>query len=190
MEQRGGHCCCPGPGGTACRPGGTAWRPGMGLGGGMTARGWLAPAAARAARPAAARASSASLWKKTKNWNKKQKKLLSYTQCCGSEMFSPDPWFLPIQDPGSQISDPGSKNRNKRERWKKLVVKKALFFSFLVLTGKNLVQFLKNYRTFYQKNCQIALKNMVLGSGIRDPGSGMGKNQGSGLNIPDPQQWV
>ena len=64
MEQRGGHCCCPGPGGTACRPGGTAWRPGMGLGGGMTARtagGGLAPAAARAARPAAASASSASL---------------------------------------------------------------------------------------------------------------------------------
>jgi hypothetical protein len=27
------------------------------------------------------------------------------------------------------------------------------------------------------------------GSGIRDPGSGMGKNQdpGSGINIPDPQ---
>jgi hypothetical protein len=29
------------------------------------------------------------------------------------------------------------------------------------------------------------------GSGIRDPGSGMGKNQdpGSGINIPDPQHW-
>jgi hypothetical protein len=28
----------------------------------------------------------------------------------------------------------------------------------------------------------------VFGSGIRDPGSGMGKNQdlGSGINIPDP----
>jgi hypothetical protein len=33
-------------------------------------------------------------------------------------------------------------------------------------------QFSKNYRTFYQKNCQKALKNMVLGSGIRDPASG------------------
>jgi hypothetical protein len=32
----------------------------------------------------------------------------------------------------------------------------------------------------------------VFGSGIRDPGSGMGKNQdpGSGINIPDPQHWV
>jgi hypothetical protein len=29
------------------------------------------------------------------------------------------------------------------------------------------------------------------GSRIRDPGSGMGKNQdpGSGINIPDPQHW-
>jgi len=31
----------------------------------------------------------------------------------------------------------------------------------------------------------------VFGSGIRNPGSGMGKNQdpGSGINIPDPQLW-
>ncbi len=31
----------------------------------------------------------------------------------------PGSWFLPIPDPGSRISDPGSKNSNKRERWKK-----------------------------------------------------------------------
>ncbi len=35
---------------------------------------------------------------------------------------------------------------------------------------------------------------VVFGSGIQDPGSGMGKNQdpGSGINIPDPQHcfWV
>ena len=39
-------------------------------------------------------------------------------QCCGSGMFIPGPgsWFLPIPDPGS-------KNSNKRERWKKLDVK-------------------------------------------------------------------
>jgi hypothetical protein len=32
----------------------------------------------------------------------------------------------------------------------------------------------------------------VFGSGIRDPGSGMGKNQdpGFGLNIPDPQHCL
>jgi hypothetical protein len=41
-----------------------------------------------------------------------------------------------------------------------------------------LSQFSKNYRTFYQK---IALKNVVLGSGIRDPGSGK-----SLFRIPDP----
>jgi hypothetical protein len=31
-----------------------------------------------------------------------------------------------------------------------------------------------------------------LGSEIRDPGSGMGKNQdpGSGINIPDQQHWT
>jgi hypothetical protein len=31
----------------------------------------------------------------------------------------------------------------------------------------------------------------VFGSGIRDPGSGMGKNQdpGFGINNPDPQHW-
>ncbi len=44
------------------------------------------------------------------------------SQCCGSGMFIPDPgsWFLPIPDPGFRISDPGSKNRNKREGWKKI----------------------------------------------------------------------
>jgi hypothetical protein len=45
------------------------------------------------------------------------------------------------------------------------------YFSVEVLKKKNLGEFSKNYRTFYQKNCQKALKNMVLGSGIRDPGS-------------------
>ncbi len=32
----------------------------------------------------------------------------------------------------------------------------------------------------------------VFGSGIRDPGSGMSKNQdpGSGINIPDPQHCI
>jgi hypothetical protein len=55
------------------------------------------------------------------------------------------------------------------------------YFGFEVLKKKNLGQFSKNYRTFYQKNCQKALKNMVLGSGILDPGSG--KNL---FRIPDP----
>ncbi len=123
-----------------------------------------------------------------------------YTQCCGSGMFIPDPgsWFLPIPDPGSRISDPGSKNSNKRERWKKISCHTFLcshkfhkivnYFSFEVLKRKNLGQFSKNYRTFYQKNCQKALKNMVLGSGIRDPRSGIRDPEKtySGSRIPDP----
>jgi hypothetical protein len=64
MVQRVGHCCCPGAGWTRTTGPGTGWG---GPGGGMTPGGWLAPAAARAARPAAASAASASLWKKTKN---------------------------------------------------------------------------------------------------------------------------
>ncbi len=52
-------------------------------------------------------------------------------------------------------------------------------------------QFSKNYRTSYQKSCQKALKNMVLGSGIRDPRSGIRKkpipDPGSrGQKVPDP----
>ncbi len=45
-----------------------------------------------------------------------------------------------------------------------------------------------NYSTFYQKNCQKALKNMVLGSGIRDPRSGIRDPEKtySGSRIPDP----
>ncbi len=57
MVPRGGHCCCPGAGWTTGRPGTGLGGPG----GGMTAGGWLAPAAAGAERPAAARAASASL---------------------------------------------------------------------------------------------------------------------------------
>ncbi len=88
-----------------------------------------------------------------------------YRQCCGSGMFIPDPgsWFLPIPDPGSRITYPGSKNSNKREGWKKIWCNTFLFshkfhkivhyFSFEVLKEKNLGQFSKNYRTFCPKNC-------------------------------------
>jgi hypothetical protein len=38
-----------------------------------------------------------------------------------------------------------------------------------MLKKKNLGQYSKNYRTFYSKNCHLALKNMGLGSGIWDP---------------------
>jgi hypothetical protein len=45
--------------------------------------------------------------------------------------------------------------------------------------------FSKNYRTFYSKICHQALKNMGLGSGIRDPESGINLPR-----IPDPGPGV
>ncbi len=46
-----------------------------------------------------------SFWIQIRIWN----------QCCGSGMFIPDPDIYP-----SRISDPGSKNGNKTEGWKKI----------------------------------------------------------------------
>jgi hypothetical protein len=45
----------------------------------------------------------------------------------------------------------------------------------------NMVQYSKNYRIFYTKKCHKALKNMGLGSGIRDTRYGIRKK-----TIPDP----
>jgi hypothetical protein len=62
--------------------------------------------------------------------------------------------------PGSRISDPGSKNSNKRGVKKNLLSylfcshkfrKIENYFIFEML--KNLGQFLKNCRTFYPENC-------------------------------------
>ncbi len=76
----------------------------------------------------------------------------------------PDPDFYPsrISDPGSRIPDPGSKNSNKRERWKKFVI--ILFF---VVT---------NFEKF--------------GFGIRDPRSGIRKKPipDPGSEIRDPEK--
>jgi hypothetical protein len=46
---------------------------------------------------------------------------------------------------------------------------------------------LVNYNKFFSPLSIVA----VLGPGIRDPGSGMGKDQGPGfgIKIPDPQHW-
>jgi hypothetical protein len=63
-------------------------------------------------------------------------------------MFIPDPRsrirFLPIPDPGSWISDPGSKNSNERQGEKIVVItffgainyKKLNYFIFLMLKKK------------------------------------------------------
>ncbi len=93
---------------------------------------------------------------------------------CLSRIPDPDLYPSRIPDLGSRIQ----KQQQKREV-KKISCHTFLFshkihkivnyFSFEVLKQKNLGQFSKNYRTSYQKICQKALKNMVLGSGIRDP---------------------
>jgi hypothetical protein len=46
-----------------------------------------------------------------------------------------------------------------------------------------LSQFIKNNNTFYSTNCHKAFKNIGLGSGIQDPGSG--KNL---FRIPEPKR--
>ncbi len=92
-------------------------------------------------------------------------KLICELQCGGSGMFIPDPgsWFLPIPDPEFRISDPVSKNSNKRGGWKKICChnflcshnfhKIANYFSLDVLKKKIWANFSKNFRTFYPKNC-------------------------------------
>ncbi len=90
--------------------------------------------------------------------------------------------ILIFTHPGSRISDPGSKNSNKRERWKKIC-----YHTFFVVTNftklnTGIMLFLKNFGpSFYPKNFQYAPKYMGLGLGIRDPGSGIRKKP-----IPDP----
>jgi hypothetical protein len=51
-------------------------------------------------------------------------------------------------------------------------------------------QFSKNCWSFYPKNVQYALKYMGLGSGIRDPRSGIQGSKGTGSRIPDPQHCL
>ncbi len=102
----------------------------------------------------------------------------------------PGSWFLPIPDPGSWISDPGSKNSNKREGWKKLVV--ITFYVATNFTKLQIILVLKCWRKkfgpilkefFTQKIVNKLSKIWVWdpGSGIRDPGSWIRKKP-----IPDP----
>ncbi len=107
----------------------------------------------------------------------------------------PDPgsWFLPIPDPGSRIPDPGSKNINKRERWKKISCHTFLFshkfhkilnyFSFEVLKKKiwaNFQRIIELFtKNFFKKHLKIWPWDP--GSEIRDP-----EKTYSGSRIPDP----
>jgi hypothetical protein len=88
------------------------------------------------------------------------------SQCCGSGMFISDPDFYPSRfliftHPGSRISDPGSKNSNKRERWKKISFhnflcshrfhKIANYFSFEEIKKKIWHNFQRTIELFSQK---------------------------------------
>jgi hypothetical protein len=102
-------------------------------------------------------------------------------------MFIPNPgsWFLPIPDPGSRILDPGSKNSNKRERWKKIWCHNFLcshkfhkienYFSFEVLKKKIWANFQRIIELFTQKIVTKLSEIWVWdpGSEIWDPGSGI-----------------
>ncbi len=115
-------------------------------------------------------------------------------------------WFLPIPDPGSRISDPGSKNSNKRQRWKKicyhtfLVVtnftKLNIYVIFEMLKEKIWANFQRIVEVFTPKIFNM-LSNIWVwdpGSGknlirIPDPGSRGQKGTGSRIPDPDPQHW-
>jgi hypothetical protein len=122
---------------------------------------------------------------------------ISFKQCCGSGMFIPDPGSR-IPNPDfypSQIPDPGSKNSNKREGWKKFVV-----ITFYVVTNFLKLQIILVLRCWRKKfgpifkelynflPNKLSLSSQKYGFGIRDPGSGI-RDPGSGKNlfrIPDP----
>jgi hypothetical protein len=97
-------------------------------------------------------------------------------QCCGSGMLIPDPDFYPSRIPalGSRDADPKTATKERGEK-------------NLLLKEKNLGQFSKNFITFYPTNCHQALKNMGLGSGIRDPRSGIQGSKRHRISDPDPQ---
>jgi hypothetical protein len=94
--------------------------------------------------------------------------------------FMADPDFYPsrIPDLGSRIPDPKTATKERGEKischtflcshkFNKIVI----YFSFEVLKKKIWANFQRIIELFTKKNWQKALKNMVLGSGIRDPGS-------------------
>ncbi len=105
-----------------------------------------------------------------------------------------------IPDPGSRVSDPGSKNSSKREGRKKICChnflyshkfhKIANYFSFKVPKKKIWANFQRIIELFTQKTVNKLSKIWVWDpwSGIRDPGSEI-RDPRSGKNlfrIPDP----
>jgi hypothetical protein len=119
-----------------------------------------------------------------------------------SSVADPDPGSSAFLTPGSGIRnrsfpDPGSQTHIFDNFWgKKFYNSLKIDTHFFLQTSKNKIIY--NFVNF------AAIKKVltthffsplsfvtVFGSGIRDTGSGMGKNQdpGSGINIPDPQHW-
>ncbi len=100
---------------------------------------------------------------------------------CLSRIPVPGSWFLPIPDPGS-------KNSNKRQGWKKIFVKP--FFVATNFTKLNIILFLicwrKKFGPIFQELLKFLPKKLSpslqkYGFGIRDPGSGINL-----FRIPDP----
>ncbi len=116
-------------------------------------------------------------------------------------MFIPDPDFYPsrIPVPGSRISDPGSKNSNKREGWKKI----KLFSVATNFTELNIILFLKCWRKIwakFQRIIEVFTQKIVTKLSkiwVWDTGSGKKTYYGSRIQgskrhrIPysDPQHW-
>jgi hypothetical protein len=115
-----------------------------------------------------------------------QRKTPRIIKCCGFGMFLPDPDFYPSRiliftHPGSRIPDPKTGTKERGEQ-------KFVVIPFFVATNftkfyfwnaeeKNLSQFSKNYRTFYQETVPKLSKIWVRDPGPRvkkapDPGSG------------------
>jgi hypothetical protein len=123
----------------------------------------------------------------------------TFLQCCGSGIFIPDPGS------GSRIqifTHPWSKNSNKREGWKKIVVipfyvdtnfTKLKIILVLKCRRKIFWPIFKELENFLPKQLSICSQNY--GFGIRDPRSGIRKKpildpgsrgqKGTGSRIPD-----
>jgi hypothetical protein len=118
-------------------------------------------------------------------------------------MFIPDTGsrILIFTHPGSRISDPGSKNSNKREGGKKFVV--ITFYVATNFTKLQIIEVLKKkIWANFQRIIELFTKKIVTKlskiwiwdprSGIRkkpipDPGSRGQKGTGSRIPDPDPQ---
>jgi hypothetical protein len=122
---------------------------------------------------------------------------LYWNQCGGSGMFIPDPgsWFLPIPDPGS-------KNSNKREGWKKNRVitfyvatnfTKLHIILVLMCRRKKFGPIFKELYNFLSK--KLSISSLKYGFGIRDPGKTYSGSRIQGskrhrIPDPDPQHWL